>query len=231
MKGCYQIIRTEVQTMQKDNKSPLNEKQRKILEFLRQQIDEKGYPPSVREICSAMGYKSTSTVHGYIEQLQKNGYLQKDPTKPRALKIISNNKETEVRKEGEYYSKKELVDVPIVGKVTAGQPILAVENIEDTFPIPVDFVQNSTAFMLRVQGDSMVEAGMLDKDYVLVKQQSVASNGDIVVALIGDEATVKTFYKEKDYIRLQPQNKYYDPIIVKEGVSILGKVIGVFRKL
>jgi len=231
MKGCYQIIRTEVQTMQKDNKSPLNEKQRKILEFLRQQIDEKGYPPSVREICSAMGYKSTSTVHGYIEQLQKNGYLQKDPTKPRALKIISNNKETEVRKEGEYYSKKELVDVPIVGKVTAGQPILAVENIEDTFPIPVDFVQNSTAFMLRVQGDSMVEAGILDKDYVLVKQQSVASNGDIVVALIGDEATVKTFYKEKDYIRLQPQNKYYDPIIVKEGVSILGKVIGVFRKL
>ncbi|AUS96556.1 repressor LexA [Clostridium thermosuccinogenes] len=217
--------------MQKDNKSPLNEKQRKILEFLRQQIDEKGYPPSVREICSAMGYKSTSTVHGYIEQLQKNGYLQKDPTKPRALKIISNNKETEVRKEGEYYSKKELVDVPIVGKVTAGQPILAVENIEDTFPIPVDFVQNSTAFMLRVQGDSMVEAGILDKDYVLVKQQSVASNGDIVVALIGDEATVKTFYKEKDYIRLQPQNKYYDPIIVKEGVSILGKVIGVFRKL
>jgi len=216
--------------MQKSkNVKPLNEKQRRILEFLKQQIEEKGYPPSVREICSAMGYKSTSTVHGYIEQLQKNGYLQKDPTKPRALKIIDND--SAPKKDMDYYTRKELVDVPVVGKVTAGLPILATENIEDTFPLPVELVQNSTAFMLRVQGDSMVEAGILDRDYVLVKQQSVASNGEIVVALIDDEATIKTFYKEKDHIRLQPQNKYYEPIIVKGNVTILGKVIGVFRKL
>jgi len=216
--------------MQKSkNVKQLNEKQRKILDFLKQQIEEKGYPPSVREICSAMGYKSTSTVHGYIEQLQKNGYLQKDPTKPRALKIIDN--ESSAKRDMEYYTRKELVEVPVVGKVTAGMPILATENIEDTFPLPVDLVQNSTAFMLRVQGDSMVEAGILDKDYVLVKQQSVASNGEIVVALIDDEATIKTFYKEKDHIRLQPQNKFYEPIIVRDNVTILGKVIGVFRKL
>ena len=216
--------------MQKSkNVKPLNEKQRRILEFLKQQIEEKGYPPSVREICSAMGYKSTSTVHGYIEQLQKNGYLQKDPTKPRALKIIDND--SAPKKDMDYYTRKELVDVPVVGKVTAGLPILATENIEDTFPLPVELVQNSTAFMLRVQGDSMVEAGILDRDYVLVKQQSVASNGEIVVALIDDEATIKTFYKEKDHIRLKPQNKYYEPIIVKGNVTILGKVIGVFRKL
>ncbi len=211
----------------------INEKQAKILEFLNKQVEEKGYPPSVREICTAVGLKSTSTVHGYLEKLEKNGLIHKDPTKPRALKIISNEEKnskayTDTKS---HYSGKELVDIPIVGKVTAGQPILAVENIEDTFPLPVDFVQNSTAFMLKVQGDSMIEAGILDKDFILVKQQSTANNGDIVVALIGDEATVKTFYMEKGYVRLQPENRLLDPIIVKEDLAILGKVIGVFRRL
>lgn len=214
------------------NKKP-NDKQQQILDFVNREVEEKGYPPSVREICSAVGFKSTSTVHGYLERLEKSGLITKDPTKPRALRVVGNKK-TYLRENGttkDYYSRRELVDVPIVGKVTAGMPILAVENIEDTFPLPVDFVQNSTAFMLKIQGDSMVEAGILDKDLVLVKQQSTAINGDIVVALIGDEATVKTFYKEKGYVRLQPQNQYMDPIIVRENLSILGKVIGVFRRM
>jgi len=213
----------------------VNLKQQLILDFVNKQVEEKGYPPSVREICQAVGFKSTSTVHSYLKKLADQGLLHKDPTKPRALKIIKNNdnKNTSVNNENlnNYYSRKELVDVPIVGKVTAGQPILAVENIEDTFPLPVEITQNSTVFMLKVQGDSMIESGIFDNDLVLVKQQSTANNGDIVVALIGDEATVKTFYKEKDHIRLQPQNKYYDPIIVKDNVSVLGKVIGVFRRL
>ncbi|MCX7749707.1 MAG: transcriptional repressor LexA [Clostridia bacterium] len=209
-----------------------SDKQQQILDFLNQQVEEKGYPPSVREICSAVGLKSTSTVHSYLDKLEKSGLIQKDPTKPRALKIV-NGKQKPIApaQVEEFFSRRELVDVPIVGKVTAGQPILAVENIEDTFPLPIDYTQNSTVFMLKVQGDSMVEAGILDKDLVLVKQQSTASNGDIVVALIDDEATVKTFYKERDYVRLQPENQYLDPIIVKENLSILGKVIGVFRKL
>lgn len=209
-----------------------SEKQQEILDFVNRQVEEKGYPPSVREICSAVGFKSTSTVHAYLERLEKDGHIQKDPTKPRALKVVHGSKKVQGRNTSEnYFSGKELVDVPIVGKVTAGQPILAVENIEDTFPLPVDFVQNSTSFMLRVQGDSMIEAGILDRDFVLVKQQATAANGDIVVALIGDEATVKAFYREKDFIRLQPRNQFLDPIIVKDNVSILGKVIGVFRKL
>lgn len=212
----------------------LSDKQQQILDFVNRQVEEKGYPPSVREICSAVGFKSTSTVHGYLEKLKKNGLIMKDPTKPRALRVIGGEKKTPQKDmdiQKDYYSRKEMVDIPIVGKVTAGMPILAVENIEDTFPLPVDFVQNSTAFMLRVQGDSMVEAGILDKDLVLVRQQSTAQNGEIVVALIGDEATVKTFYKGKDHIRLQPENSFMDPIIVREDISILGKVIGVFRKL
>ncbi|OGO83728.1 MAG: repressor LexA [Clostridiales bacterium GWC2_40_7] len=215
----------------------LSEKQQEILDFVNSQVESKGYPPSVREICSAVGFKSTSTVHSYLEKLEKNGLIIKDATKPRALKVIGGGKRLNQSYNGnaanskDYYSRKELVDIPIIGKVTAGMPILAVENIEDTFPLPVDFVQNSTAFMLRVQGDSMVEAGILDRDLVLVKQQSTAANGEIVVALIDDEATVKTFYKEKGYVRLQPQNQFMDPIIVKENLSILGKVIGVFRRL
>ena len=205
------------------------EMQQKILDFLNEQIQLKGYPPSVREICAAVGLKSTSTVHSYLEKLKKEGLIQKDATKPRALKVVKNNKVEEESKS--VYSRREMVEVPIIGKVTAGQPILAVENIEDTFPLPLDFVQGSNAFMLRIEGDSMIEAGIFDKDYILVKQQSTASNGDIVVALIGDEATVKTFYKENGYVRLQPENKYFEPIIVRDNLSILGKVIGVFSKL
>jgi len=210
----------------------LADKQQQILDFVNKQVEDKGYPPSVREICSAVGFKSTSTVHSYLGKLVKNGLISKDPTKPRALRVVGG-KRTVPASSGirDYYPGKELVDVPIIGRVTAGMPILAVENIEDTFPLPVDFTQNSTAFMLKVQGDSMIEAGILDKDLVLVKQQSTAINGDIVVALIGDEATVKTFYKEKEAVRLQPQNHYMDPIIVRDDLTILGKVIGVFRKI
>jgi len=208
-------------------------KQQEILEYVSKCVIENGYPPSVREICAAVGFKSTSTVHAYLKKLTESGALQKDPTKPRAIKILehsSSNKVTPKTNANEgYYTSHEMVDVPIVGKVAAGQPILAVENITDTFPLPVEFVQNSDAFMLKIQGDSMIEAGILDKDFVLVKQQSSANNGDIVVALIGEEATCKTFFKEKDYIRLQPQNNTLEPIIVKDDISILGKVIGVFR--
>lgn len=206
-----------------------NEKQQQILQFVNDQVETKGYPPSVREICSAVGFKSTSTVHAYLEKLEKNGLIQKDPTKPRALKVMGKLKNNTSRNVDSIYSRREMVDIPIVGKVTAGQPILAVENIEDSFPLPVEFVQNATAFMLKVQGDSMIEAGIFDKDLVLVKQQSTANNGEIVVALIGDEATVKTFYKEKDHVRLQPENSFLEPILVRENLSILGKVIGVFR--
>lgn len=208
-------------------------KQQEILDYVYKCVHENGYPPSVREICSAVGFKSTSTVHSYLQKLIDSGLLQKDPTKPRAIKILNKTnqvKESRTNKDG-YYTTREMVDVPVVGKVTAGQPILAVENITDTFPLPVDFVQNSDAFMLRIQGDSMVEAGILDKDFVLVRQQSSANNGDIVVALIGDEATCKTFYREKDHVRLQPQNSSMEPIIVKDNLSILGKVIGVFRRM
>lgn len=201
------------------------DKQNKILDFVNRYQSEKGYPPSVREICKAVGFKSTSTVHAYIKKLEEEGQISKDATKPRALKVLDNSKRS---LEG-YISDQEIDNVPVVGKITAGMPILAVENIEETFPVPVQYLENSTSFMLKVKGDSMINAGILDGDYILVKQQSTAENGDMVVALIDDEATVKTFYKEKDHFRLQPENPAYEPIIVKE-LSILGKVIGLFRK-
>lgn len=199
----------------------LSEKQKKILNFLKQEIRTKGYPPSVREICDAVGLKSTSTVHGYLERLEKKGLIRRDPTKPRAIEILDDTT---------YVFKKELVNVPIVGRVTAGQPILAVENIEDTFPIPAEYLHNhnNDVFMLSVRGESMIEAGILDGDMVIIEKKPTAKNGDMVVALIEDEATVKTFYKEKDHIRLQPENPAMEPIIVRD-VSILGKVIGVIR--
>jgi repressor LexA len=212
-------------------KIDLNEKQQKILDFVNKHVTEKGYPPSVREICKAVGFKSTSTVHCYIRRLEKEGLIKKDPSKPRALKVIKKDIEYDTRNSGFHFSAREMVNVPIVGRVTAGQPVLAVENIEDTFPMPADVVNNADAFMLKVDGDSMIEAGILNNDLILVRQQSTAVNGDIVVALIGDEATVKTFYREKDHIRLQPENQYLEPIIVKDNVSVIGKVIGVFRKL
>jgi repressor LexA len=196
------------------------DKQTEILMFIKSEIQEKGYPPSVREICSAVGLRSTSTVHGHLERLEKKGYIRRDPSKPRAIEVLDNQ-----------IAKKEMVNIPIVGKVTAGQPILAIENIDDYFPAPLNFVQsNNQTFMLKVSGESMIEAGILDGDLLVVEQKSTAENGDIVVALIGDEATVKTFYKEDGYIRLQPQNSTMDPIIVKDA-SILGKVIALLRRM
>lgn len=198
----------------------LSERQNAILNFIKQELKLKGYPPSVREICKAVGLNSTSTVHSHLSTLEKKGYIRRDPTKPRAIELLDSN----------YFSLKEMVEVPIVGRVTAGEPILAVENIEDTFPLPLNFVRDDNVFMLSVKGTSMINAGILDNDWVLVKQQDFAKNGDIIVALIGDEATVKRFYKEQDHIRLQPENPDIDPIILKE-VKIIGKVIGVFRKI
>ncbi len=204
------------------------DKQQKVLDYVREQIKKDGYAPSVREICKALDLKSTSTVHGYLSRLEKKGLIQKAALKPRTLRIVGEDVEPEEDKG--FYTTKEMVDVPIVGRVTAGMPILAVENIEDSFPLPIDFVGNSESFMLKVRGDSMIDAGILDGDLVLVKKQNTAENGDIVVALIEDEATVKKFYKEKGFIRLQPQNQFMQPILVPT-CTILGKVAGVFRKL
>lgn len=204
------------------NIDDLSKKQFEVLNFIKKEINKKGYPPSVREICDAVHLKSTSTVHGHLERLEKKGYIRRDPTKPRAIEVLDGS--------SSIVAKKEMVELPVVGKVTAGLPILADENIEDTFPVPIDFVGNSEAFMLIVKGDSMINAGIFDGDFVIVRRQTFAKNGDIVVALLNDEATVKTFYKEKDYFRLQPENPYLMPIITKE-LSILGKVIGVFRSI
>ncbi len=202
----------------------LSNKQLEILNYMKMEINKKGYPPSVREICEAVGLRSTSTVHGHLSKLEDKGYIRRDPTKPRAIEILSNDPFSD------FSYNKEMVNVPIIGKVTAGQPILAVENIEDTFPLPIEFIDHGNTFILNVKGDSMIEAGILDNDYVVIRQQSVASNGDIIVALIDDEATVKRFFKEADHIRLQPENSLLEPIILKD-VVILGKVTGVFRKL
>lgn len=201
-------------------------KQQKILDFMNRHLLEKGYPPSVREICEAVGFKSTSSVHAYLKWLEEEGQIQKDVDKPRALRIMEEG----TRSMEGYIANQEIENIPVLGRITAGQPILAVENIEDTFPVPVQYLENATVFMLKVRGDSMVNAGILDGDFIMVKQQSTAINGDIVVALIGDEATVKTFYKDRTVIRLQPENPAYEPILCPEGVTILGKVIGLFRK-
>jgi len=201
--------------------SDLSGRQLAILNFIKNELQKKGYPPSVREIGEAVGLSSSSTVHGHLAHLEGKGYIRRDPTKPRAIEVLEGNGN---------FVRKEIVHVPIVGKVAAGQPILAVENVEDTFPLPADFVNNDIVFMLSVRGDSMINAGILDGDYVLIRQQSHAKNGDIVVALLEDEATVKTFYKEKDYIRLQPENPALSPIYTTD-VKVLGKVIGVFRRL
>ena len=212
----------------KKDRSDLNKREKAILSFIEKQIELYQYPPSVREIGKAVGLSSTATVHGYLAKLETKGYIRKESQKGRTLRLVQDDEV--IRKPKDLYTGKEMVDVPVVGKITAGAPILAVENITDTFPIPLDFVGNSQSFMLTVRGESMIEAGILDGDYILVKQQSTAENGEIVVALIEDEATVKTFYKEKDYIRLQPENSTMAPIIVPD-CKILGKVAGVFRKL
>lgn len=202
----------------------LSKKQIEILEFIREAVSKKGYPPAVREICEAVGLKSTSTVHGHLTKIEQKGYIKRDPTKPRAIEIIDNMvNENSAFDMGTAF-------VPVVGQVTAGQPILAVENVEENFPVPNEFMTDGEYFMLRITGDSMVEAGILDRDYVLVKQQKEADNGDTVVALIEDSATVKTFYKETDRVRLQPENSTMDPMYF-DSVEILGLVKGVFRKM
>ena len=198
----------------------ISSKQREILEYIKQEILNKGYPPAVREICEAVHLKSTSSVHSHLETLEKNGYIRRDPTKPRAIEIIDDNFNL---------VRREVVNVPIVGTVAAGQPLLAVENIEGYFPVPAEFMPNEQSFMLKVKGESMINAGIFDGDQVLVRKQSTAESGDIVVALMEDGATVKTFYKEKGYYRLQPENDTMDPILIHEGLEILGKVFGVFR--
>lgn len=197
----------------------ISKKQQEILEYIKSQILERGFPPAVREICEAVNLKSTSSVHSHLETLEKNGYIRRDPTKPRAIEILDDNFNL---------TRREMVNVPIIGQAAAGQPILAEQNIEDYFPIPVERMPNKQTFLLKVKGESMINAGILDGDLVLVQEEKTASNGDMVVALIDDGATVKTFYKEEGVIRLQPENDFMDPIIVQD-VSILGKVIGVMR--
>ena len=212
----------------------LNKREKAILRFIEKEIDRNGYPPSVREIGKAVELKSTATVHSYLERLEANGYITRKDKMGRTLQLIKGGKpyrQGDSKKDKQtVFAGKEMVDVPVVGKITAGAPILAVENITDTFPIPLEFIGNSDCFMLTVRGESMIEAGILNGDYILVKKQNTAENGQIVVAMIEDEATVKTFYKEDGYIRLQPENSAMDPIIVPD-CSILGKVAGVFRKI
>ena len=218
--------------MRKKDPNSLNKREKAILKFIEKQIGINGYPPSVREIGKAVDLKSTATVHGYIASLEKKGYIKKESQKGRTLKLLKGGavEGQQSTFDKEVYSSREMVDVPVIGKITAGEPILAVENVTDTFPIPLDFVGTGESFMLTVRGESMIEAGILDGDYILVRKQNTANNGEIVVALIGDAATVKTFYKEKDHIRLQPENCTLDPIIVPT-CEILGKVSGVFRKI
>lgn len=198
----------------------ISAKQLEILEFIKAELLNKGYPPAVREICSAVKLKSTSSVHSHLETLERNGYIRRDPTKPRAIEIIDDTFNL---------TRRELVNIPMVGRVAAGEPILAEENIEGYFPIPSEYMPNKDTFMLTVKGDSMINAGIFNGDQIIVQSQSNANNGDIVIALLDDNATVKTFYKENGHIRLQPENDFMEPIIVDNDLAILGKVVGLFR--
>ena len=203
-------------------KEPLSDKQQQILEFIKQRILEKGYPPAVREICQAVHLRSTSSVHSHLETLERKGYIRRDPTKPRAIEIIDDEFNL---------SRREIAHIPIVGTITAGEPILAVENVEDYFPIEPGLIHyKKDTFMLHVRGNSMINAGIFDGDLVIVERQTTADNGEIVVAMIDDSATVKRFFKEKDHYRLQPENDSMEPIIVSE-LTIIGKVIGLYRSI
>ena len=199
----------------------ISEKQKEILEYIKSEILNRGYPPAVRDICEAVHLKSTSSAHSHLETLEKNGYIRRDPTKPRAIEIIDD---------AFNLSRREVVNVPLLGRVAAGEPLLAVENVESYFPIPAEYMPNEETFILKVKGESMINAGIFDGDQIIVKQQETARNDEMVVALIEDSATVKRFYKEKGYYRLQPENDALDPIIVKE-VLILGVVIGLVRMM
>lgn len=194
-------------------------KQEEIYNFIKKQLHEKGYPPSVREICSAVGLRSTSTVHGHLSRMEKKGLIKRDPTKPRAIEVVEDS-----------VYRKEMIHIPLIGTITAGVPILAVENIEDTFSIPINFIKNNNElFMLRVHGESMIDAGILDNDLVIIEKVNTAQDGEIVAALIENEATLKRFFKEDGFIRLQPENKTMKPIIVKD-CAIIGKLIGLYRE-
>ena len=205
----------------------LTPKQEEILNFIKQEILAKGYPPSVREICEAVTLKSTSSVHAHLESLERKGYIRKDPTKPRTIEVVDDSF---------HVLRSEIISIPMIGRVAAGVPLLAEENIEGYFPIPAEFMPNNEAFILTVHGNSMVNIGILDGDMIIVERKSTASNGEIVVALVADEAssepaaTVKRFYKEDGYIRLQPENDTMEPLIVND-CEIIGKVIGVYRKM
>lgn len=206
--------------------SKVSSRQQAILEFIRNEVRMKGYPPSVREIGEAVGLASSSTVHGHLDRLEKKGLIRRDPTKPRAIELLGQENSDHLGLFAHSVAR-----VPVIGKVTAGVPITATENIEDYFPLPQHYSGDGEVFMLSVMGDSMIEAGIHNGDFVIVRQQQTANNGDIVVAMTEeDEATVKTFYKEKDHIRLQPENSTMEPIRLKH-VSILGKVVGLFRDL
>ena len=205
--------------------SKLSKRQLEILEFIKVEVKQKGYPPSVREIGEAVGLASSSTVHGHLSRLEKKGFIRRDPTKPRAIEVLDLENEFSPTPD------RKTTYVPVLGKVTAGLPITAVENIEDYLPLPEHLASDGKAYVLVIQGDSMIEAGIFDGDMVIVRQQQTANNGDIIVAMTEDnEATVKRFFREKDYIRLQPENSTMDPILLKE-VTVLGKVIGVFRTI
>ena len=199
----------------------LTKRQREILNYLMESMQDRGYPPSVREVGAALGLTSSSTVHSHLAALEKKGYIHRDPSKPRAIEIL---------KDGASQAPKRVVNVPILGHIAAGQPILAEENIEDVFPLPRDFVREDASFILRVRGESMIDAGIYDGDYLIVRQQATANNGEIVAALLGEEATVKRLFRERDHIRLQPENKTMSPIITRD-VTILGKAIGLIRRL
>ena len=201
-------------------KGKITPKQQEILDYIKQEILERGYPPAVREICSAVHLKSTSSVHSHLESLEKNGYIRRDPSKPRAIEIVDDEFNL---------SRREIINVPLLGQVAAGEPIFAEQNIEGYFPLLSEDMPSGEAFMLKVRGESMINIGIYDGDQIIVQKQNTASNGDLVVALVEDSATVKTFYKENGHYRLQPENDSMDPIIVNQ-VDILGKVTGLFRK-
>jgi repressor LexA len=203
----------------------LSKRQQDILTFIKEEVRAKGYPPSVREIGEAVGLASSSTVHGHLARLESKGLIRRDPTKPRAIEVLELSSQSNIPSQ-------HVINAPIIGKVTAGLPITAIENVEEYFPLPASFAPaDENVFMLEIMGDSMIEAGILDGDYVVVKQQRTANNGDIVVAMTEeDEATVKRFYKEKDHFRLQPENSSLQPIIL-QNVTILGKVVGVYRNI
>lgn len=197
----------------------ISSKQQEILEYMKQEILSKGYPPSVREICSAVNLSSTSSVHAHLEKLEKNGFIRRDPAKPRCIEIVDDSFQL---------TRREMAQIPVVGTVAAGQPILATQNITDYFPIPAEYAPNAECFMLKVKGESMINVGIMDGDQIFVERCNTARNGDIVVALVEDSATVKTFYRENGHYRLQPENDTMEPIIV-DNVEILGRVFGVFR--